>query len=666
MIWAVATALAQEPAPIEEIVVEADAVAPRDDVAEQVLEGDVAARIPGVQGDAVKAVQVLGGVARTPTGGDGLAIWGAAPAETRLYIDDVPVPRLFHRGGLRSVLPTPLVERLTVVPGAPGPRYGRGLGGVVQVRTAAPEPSWGGSVAVDPIDAAATLRAPGLQVGGRTGLLPHTLGPWVPESAVLPVPESWDAHARGRVELPNGDTLSLLVLAVDDQVERRLPAVLPDDRFVERSRSGFGRVGARVERFEGDVVTVSSGWVGVDGAGTQLALGDAKVREQTRVTAGGILLSQERTLTDAVTVSLGLDGQVGRTRIDRRGALSLPAREGDRQVLGQGPGDRVGVDTWTVRQAALGSFVGAALRPVPSLTLEPGLRFEPTMLDGDRVLPVRPTEPPVGYTELAIFTDPRLQLSAEPSQRLRIYAAGGRVHQPPDPADLSPVFGSPVLRPSRAWHALAGVVARPLSGLTAEVVGFGTSLRDLAVRPESPTPPTAALLASRGEGRTLGAQGTLRATAGALETFVTYTWMRAERRASGRDPWRLFDRDQTHGLQAALGWTRRRWELGTRLGLASGLPYTPVVDAVFDARGQRFDPLFGPYNAERLPLYVAVAVRAAWMRDTAWGRYRAWVDVQNATNQANPEAVFYTADYGREGLVRGLPILPVIGLEVAR
>jgi len=62
-------------------------------------------------------------VARAAAGSGQLIVWGAAPEDTRVYIDGVPVPRLYHDGGLRSVLPSELVlEFAPVAEGSlPGP-----------------------------------------------------------------------------------------------------------------------------------------------------------------------------------------------------------------------------------------------------------------------------------------------------------------------------------------------------------------------------------------------------------------------------------------------------------------------------------------------------------------------------------------------------------------
>jgi len=663
----------EEPEDFEEIVItEHRGPEERENAAEIVVDPAEAARTPGVQGDAIKAVQTLGGVARTAAGADGIAIWGASAADTRLYIDDIPVPRLFHLGGTRSVVPTAAVGSLSLIPGGAGARYGRGLGGVVAVQTAdPPEKAAGAYGSVDPIDAGAAVHArpsprDGYAMAARWSLLRQSLDLVAPDRSaeLVPTPDYRDLLVRTRHDLPGGDQVSVIALAVDDRVERGVPSTTPDDQFTEQVRSSFYRFGLRLDRSESDADTVMSAWVGADRDQLFLDFSDVTASDDRGISSAGVFLYQDRRPNPRIRMRAGLDAQFRSTATYRDGALSLPAREGDVSAFGQSPGDRVNRDQWTVRQGEIGSFVSASLGVGDALQIEPGVRFEPTVIDGNRVLPVRPTEPEVGYTELAIAADPRLRISLTPDFRVRFYAAGGRYHQPPEAADLSPIFGSPVLSPSRAWHALGGVVTKPVKWLSAEAVAFGIQQRDLPVRPAAATPPIAGLLVSRGEGRSVGGQLSVRAT-GAVSAALSWTVMKAERRASPTADWRPFDGDQTHGLQATLGWIHHSGlELGGRFELATGFPRTPVNGAVFNTSSQDYDPIFGRHNGERLPTFASLSARAAWGHDATWGRYKGWLDVLNATNQGNPEEIFYSADYTRSGYVTGLPILPVLGFEV--
>ena len=60
--------------------------------------------VPGTQGDVLKVVENLPGVARAAAGSGALVVWGSAPQDTRVYVDGVHVPRLYHDGGYRSIV----------------------------------------------------------------------------------------------------------------------------------------------------------------------------------------------------------------------------------------------------------------------------------------------------------------------------------------------------------------------------------------------------------------------------------------------------------------------------------------------------------------------------------------------------------------------------------
>ena len=92
--------------------------APRLD--KQVVTTEVAAeqgrKVPGTQGDVLKVVEDLPGVARAAVGSGALIVWGAAPADTRVYLDGVRAPRLYHDGGYRSVVQSDMVRSVEARP----------------------------------------------------------------------------------------------------------------------------------------------------------------------------------------------------------------------------------------------------------------------------------------------------------------------------------------------------------------------------------------------------------------------------------------------------------------------------------------------------------------------------------------------------------------------
>jgi hypothetical protein len=248
---------------------------------------------------------------------------------------------------------------------------------------------------------------------------------------------------------------------------------------------------------------------------------------------------------------------------------------------------------------------------------------------------------------------------------LTVGAAAGIHHQLPDGADLSPVFGSPALGPSRAT---SGVLSAVASGqrTNVEAALFARSLDDLATRNPDAQPALAQSLVQTGRGRSYGAQLTARrdCSAGGTCALLSYTLSRSERRGPGDAGWRLFDFDQTHVLTVALGYRGRRWSASTRLRYASGMPRTEVVGSYFDTGAGLFRPILGPHNATRLPAFVELDLRAERMWRFRRASLTASLEVVNATNRTNPEEIVYSGDFSRRAFVAGLPLLVLGGLRL--
>jgi len=109
-------------------------------VTRHVLEQEEIKKIPGTQGDTIKVVEVLPGVARTPFGLGGLLVFrGSNSQGSSVFADGGPIPMLFHFGALRSVINSDLIEDLEFYPGNAGIYYSDVTGGVIDVKTRAPK-----------------------------------------------------------------------------------------------------------------------------------------------------------------------------------------------------------------------------------------------------------------------------------------------------------------------------------------------------------------------------------------------------------------------------------------------------------------------------------------------------------------------------------------------
>ena len=627
-------------------------------------------RLPGTAGDVLKVIESMPGVARAQVGSGALVVWGAAPGDTRVYVDGVRVPRLYHGGGLRSIVATDLVDAVELAPGGYGAAYGRGLGGLVTVRTRRlSEPDFHASAGVDLLDAGAAVRVPigdrlHVALAARRSHLDAVLDPITGGDAkdFFPIPRYDDAQARISYEIAKNERVEVTWLHASDEVDRVAASADPLLRKQDSRSLSFERVYVRYEKGAVSVVP----WFGVDASRRTDRFGAVPASLAQDTTLYGLRAAYRGSLTKALSLVAGLDAEVDDARLRRSGSITTPAREGDLRVFGQVPEDRANADRWKVVTAGLAPFaeLDAALFD-GRVHVTPGLRFDPYFVSVSRKTPAVGDTPGVGSFRQDASLDPRLALRWEVSSRLLLRGAYGRYHQLPAAEDLSAVFGNPLLPTASGDHFVAGSALKILPRTALETTAFLTLSDGLAMRNPQPSPLLAEALLPVSEGRSYGAQFLLRQELSRrVAGWISYAMSRSERRDTGAAPWRPSDYDQTHVLSAVarveLG---RGWEVGARARWSSGFPRTAVLGALYDARRDVFAPDFAEKNRDRIPAFFQLDLRGSKRWTLPYGALEAYLEVQNVTNRENPEEVVYSTSYRQKGYVTGLPILPVAGLR---
>lgn len=647
----------------------------RREVVSTTVRAEEASRVPGTSGDVLRVVESLPGVARSAAGAGQLIVWGAAPQDTRVYVDGVPVPRLYHEGGLRSVIHPVLVESIALVPGGYGAAWGRGLGGMVSVTTRAPEDTRvRGRVAADTLDASAVVAVPlGKRVTLTTAIRGSYLKLWAdrllaPEArAFLPIPRYGDGQLRLSVRPSPFDRVDLVGLVSVDRFSRGVPNPDPALAILDARALDFGRVYARWTRDRGDGHSLSvTPFVGYSRARQTSSFGDLATSLAADALLAGLRVNRRTRVAPWLHVDVGLDAEVTRTELDRRGALALPPREGDVRVFGQPPPPQIGADRWQTTAIGVAPYVQAELSLGKGVvTIIPGLRIDPYARSVSRRNPPSAGAPAVGLFAQDIAVEPRLAVQVRPHARLQLRGATGLYRQMPAPEDLSAVFGNPGLPTSRALHAVLGAGVTLTQTLSLEVTGFYTRSRRLAMRSPDEAPLPAEALAPIGSGRAYGVQVMLRQELfKKLFGWVAYTLMRSERRDREDAAFRLSDFDQTHLLTAVLAYTLpRAFDLSARFRYATGFPRTPVVSAYYDASRDLYQPNFGAHNSIRIPAFVQLDLRLGKRFAIARTSLDVFVEVQNLWNQKNAEELVYSANYQTRGTIRGFPVLPAFGLQ---
>jgi TonB dependent receptor/TonB-dependent Receptor Plug Domain len=628
--------------------------------------------VPGTMGDALVAVQNLPGVTRPQAGSNTLVLAGSAANETRIYVDDVPIPYLFHRGGLRSVVNASLIQNAELTPAGFSAPYGRAIGGLLRLRTSMLSTEGvSGYAAVDPLDASAALAVRQFDgpwaaaIGVRYGWLDKLVPLVAPNAArTFPLSSFGDVVSK-LIHRSDYGVTEVTILGANDSVNRTVPEPFGGAERSETTNTRFARINLRHTWSGGSILV----WLGRDVDNTKLGFGGPEAVRETSVKRAGLRFTRTLSIMKGLNARLGADVEGGLYDLRREGTLALPSREGDRRVFGQTPDPRFASDAWEIYRAEAAPYAEVQWQPHPALTLTPAIRLEAFATVGDRLRPKSVAGVDTGYSSFEIYPDPRLRADLQASRTVTLQASFGRYHQAPDPAEMSAVFGAPTLTPSEGLQALLGFVWQGTRAVSVDASLYAKELSDLPARPLGTQTPIAENLSNLERGRSVGAQATVRlAKLRWLSGWLTYQLSSAQRGrimpGNTTVTWRPFEEEQPHAVTLVASVEPfANWRFGTRLRMASGNPRPRVANAYYN--GRNYEPVL--LGTERLPLFAQLDFHAEKGGSLGTlGRYVVYVDVINVINRKNAEEFTYGYDYGQRGSLTGFPILALLGLRLER
>jgi TonB family protein len=629
----------------------------RKEVSRTVIENVVIDKMPGAMGDPLAVIQNFAGVARAEAGSGAIIVRGSAPADTQIFVDGVTVPIIYHFGGIRSVLPVGMIDSLEFYPGNFSPYYGRATGGIVDVSIKKLKPKKaGGYFDVNLLDSGIYLEAPigdkaAVAASIRRSYIDWLFNAAIPKNAPITdvtLPRYYDYQLLANYRPAPAHDLRLFVFGSDDSFHivfrnvARAGTELAGNQITDAT--GFYRALATYRYVPGDkfenMLRLSQGH---DRGDVQFFQFYSHFTVDTTHLRDTIRYDWSKKLA----LTAGLDLIYYRFSINV--FSPLPPSEG------QNAGMPSLTDTHQTTVSGLniflpGAFVELELRPLKGLLILPGLRFD-------------------YYSDISQATfAPRLTVRYQLNKPVAFKAGVGLFYQEPDVQNgqTDKNFGNPDLKAERAIHYSMGVEWKPREHINLDVTGFYKDLSNwvsttTALRPDG----TPLRLDNNGAGRVYGMEVVARHEMTKKFTgWLAYTLSRAERRDSGSTWYRLFEYDQTHILTLFGTYQLpRNWQIGSRFRLVSGDPTTPVTGAVYNASIDRYSALYGPKYSDRLPPFIQFDVRV----DKRWIFNRwmlnAYLDLQNAFDRANPEAIQYNYDFTKHQVRQGLPIYPIIGLR---
>jgi hypothetical protein len=633
-----------------------------------------AKRLPGTQGDAIRVIESLPGVGRPAFASGELLLWGASPDSSRIYVDGMPIPRLFHGGGLRSVLNGFFVKEIELVPGAYGADYGGASAGMVRIATAPLAEGVHGIASVDVLDSSVAASAQLTQklfVGGgfRYGYLSR-LAPLVASDKALQytiIPNYSDYQARAEWRLGENSRISALYFGSHDRGSAKFTSDDPARARSSERDADFHRVELSYSgQTEGGGTVRVMGYFGIDSALRADRVGPYPFRLANDATVFGMRSSWIGDLLPKVRLHVGVAVESNFADLDRQGSLTRPPREGDRYAFGQAPAGDLAADTWKVTQVAVMPYVEAPISLFDKrLEITPGLHFSSIFSNVSRALPPVGDTPTHGTARNLTFVEPRLMTVLRATQKLSLKVGGGLYHSAPNPSDLSSAFGTPTLKSPRSLQGIVGGSYELPGNLTFEAVAFARRIEQYVSRNLASAIPAGEVLTQEGKAHAYGGQFSLRRRfANGFTGWLSYTITRSEVRYQKTSEWVRSDFEQPHLFTGVASYDLGAgFSAGVRLRVISGLPRTPVITRVFDTVNGDYQPLFGAYNSVRLPTIYALDARLDKTFNIGTGKLIIFLDALNVLNRAPAEEILYDATYAQKDYLRGLPVVADFGIR---
>lgn len=668
----------------EEIVVYGEEV--REEVSRKVISAEELRSIPGSFGDPIRALQSLPGVARPATLEGDLVVRGAEALNTGAYVDEIPIPYLFHFFIGRSVINPALLDDVEFYAGGMPSRFGDVTQAVVNARTldTDPEPGFHGRVGLDLLDFSVSGEGRiadhwTWQAGYRASWIPQLVGLGVRGYALVKgfggefrpgyaAIEYWDWMARGayvngrdRVVITGLGAHDALVFhppRFDDDGDGKLDEPeLPDLPYdpLRLMDSGFQRVQVRWDRTEGGREQTTWLAVGPDQESNLLqGIGQFADGVEFGELRGWSIVAkrQDRFPLGDEAIRTGVDVDLEPVVVEDWGDVDEDGTVAQTRDL------RLSTGVWGEVQHRFGAtWVAPGLRGAVH-TFDDELRFEP---------------------------EPRLTIRHDLDQRWTATGFVGRFSQVPPADRYAEGIGNPALGVMTAWQTAVGAEGRWPSGVEVDLTVYATRTADLIVKDlkmevepflqVDPSDPSGGGYSDTAYSQLVAVYRPVTGYAAGVEGLVRM------RPNAGWFGWVAFtagkairvDEDGTapgdYDLPVSVTLVGARdlpWDLQAsgRFRVTSGYPYTPL-HGVYLPEYDHWHGLPGDPNSERFPTFRQLDLRL----DRTWtarrARWTVYVDVFNVLNTKNAFLATYTPNYDELVPSIWIPILPTFGLEVS-
>lgn len=627
-------------------------------------------KIPGLGGDAIKVIQAMPGVSRPSMVSGEVVVRGAPTWDSRFYLDGVPIPLLYHYGGLKSTYNSDALETIDFLPGGFGVRYGGGIAGAIEIKgKRAATDRWHGTLDISDIDASFLVEGP---LTKKISLLASARRSFIGDIAefvtkkfpdYFPFTMStfyWDYLLKTDFNFSknnhlfitlfgNRDSLALIAPDMDEGSDEISDA---QDRFGMNITTNLAMAGWDLKI--NDYISNSARYSFTNLYSAWTPFGFFKSRSDGL----GHYIRDQLTVkfNDRLTLITGLDIDLSVWDID------LTIQDGLGKIEHSKDKD------WLFGET--GAYLNLQWKPNKKLLLIPGIRYDyySELIHDGSIVPE--------FWNYSDFDNSK-GFSGDPSLRLSgryqinddhiVKAAIGNYNQSPKPVGqaIHPVWGNPLLATTKAAHFVAGHEWKITDVINSDVQFYFNNQWDIPEFPNSQditlTGENQVLTYDRGRGRMYGIEIMLRH----LQTerffgWIAYTLSRTQRFDRKAHKWLLYDEDETNHLQVLGSWhLRRQWDLGFRLRYVTGKPVTPVIGSEYVEDYAYYRPINGERNSKRMNPFFQLDIRVDKKIIYKKWIYSFYLDLQNLSwlFYKSPEFEFYNYNYTDKMNISMFPML---------
>jgi len=632
------------------------------EVTKEVIKVEELLKIPGTSGDAIKVIQNLPGVSRTGSFSGEIAIRGAKPMDNAIYVDGQFVPILFHFGGLTSVINSELLEDVSYYPGGYSVKYGRALGGTIDVKTRKIKTkndteNIHGYYDIDLIDTSGMVEVPideqsGIAVAFRRSYIDFILPAILPDdfaNTLVVLPVYYDGQVKYNNKLTSKDDISFMIFGSSDEMKLVFDKPEGDPNLVGDFSLSTAFVASNFV-WEHKTSKTMNHYTSI---AIQYDTFNVQLAEFFKISVYQVPITYRYNFEykpfENLTINTGLDGAFA----IYSGEVTAPNTQPD-----SNSGEFMPLGTYEQIHQELTdylfmpAFYAEIMYEINNFKFIPGIRFD------------------TDTTSKNFSFDARLATMYTINDKFLLKGSVGKYGQRPmDEYYFDEKFGNPDVYYQYMLQYTLGVEYQLTDYIKSSLEFFYYRGYDLVVTSTDKVSKDGEIVNENfnndGQSRSYGMEVFIRHNMSAkFFGWISYTLMNAEVKDHPGDSWEYSKYDQRHIL-TILGSYKLPYgfEIGARLRYTTGSWETPIIGAIYDPDNSSYAPIYGEPNSQRSDPFFQLDLRIDKSWQYEWWTLTAYLDVQNATYYKNQEGTNYNYDYSESQKIEGLPIFPSFGVK---